>query len=83
MGPGGRTVDPLTQEHWNIAPVYYAPVFLERGTELNCIVSLGLFRAEFSPGEEYRFAAAVIEGDRETQIKYYTCPFAVTEAGQA
>ena len=81
------------EERWVALPipnmfysaVGYNPVAMEPGMKLSVQVSLGMFHAEFSPEEEYRF---VLESDAgpgtgPMQTEYYTCPFAVTGTGQA
>ena len=53
---------------------------MEPGVHPIAVVSLGFFRYEFRPGEQYRF---VLSGDVQTgngeKLEYYTCPFTVSE----
>ncbi len=58
----------------------YPTVTLQPGLNSLRVVSLGWYKAEFRPGEQYRFVfqADVRAGSGE-RLEYYTCPFTVNE----
>ena len=71
--------------NWFYLAVGHSPVPMEPGMELWALVSLGWFHTEFSPEEEYRFVLESDAGPGNDRwvFEYYTCPFSITEAGQA
>ena len=58
----------------------YPTVVLEPGLNPFRVVSLGWYKAEFRPGEQYRFVLlADIRAGSGEELGYYTCPFTVKE----
>ena len=58
----------------------YPTVTLQPGLNPFRVVSLGWYKAEFRPGEQYRFVLlADVRTESGERLEYYTCPFTVNE----
>jgi hypothetical protein len=70
----------LAEQSQHRLDIAYRTLTLEPGLNPFRVVSLGWYRAEFRPGEQYRFVllADVRSGSGE-KLGYYTCPFTVNE----
>ena len=70
----------LAEQSQHRLAMAYRTLTLEPGLNPFRVVSLGWYRAEFRPGEQYRFVllADVRSGSGE-KLGYYTCPFTVNE----
>ena len=70
----------LADHSWFSLLMQYPTVTLEPGLNPFRVVSLGWYRAEFRPGEQYRFVLmADGQPGSEVKLEYYTCPFTVNE----
>jgi hypothetical protein len=70
----------LEEHNWFSLGMSYPVVTLEPGLNPLRVVSLGWVKAEFRPGEQYRFVLlADAQAGSGVQLEYYTCPFAVSE----
>lgn len=70
----------LADHSWFSLLMQYPTVTLEPGAVPLRVVSLGWYKAEFLPGEQYRFVLmADGQPGSEVKLEYYTCPFTVNE----
>ena len=70
----------LADHSWFSLLMQYPTVTLEPGTVPLRVVSLGWYKAEFLPGEQYRFVLmADGQPGSEVKLEYYTCPFTVSD----
>ena len=70
----------LADHSWFSLLMQYPAMTLEPGLNPLRVVSLGWYKAEFRPGEQYRFVL-LADGQlgSEVKLEYYVCPFTVNE----
>ena len=70
----------LADHSWFSLLMQYPAMTLEPGLNPLRVVSLGWYKAEFRPGEQYRFVLlADGQPGSEVKLEYYVCPFTVNE----